>query len=123
MSRPLSFLLFALTLTVAVQVKAQVQQITYTEPEREDGRRTNFEIIGKINDNFLVFKNNNSTNAISIYDSDMKLQQRVPLSFLPDKYINVDFVAYPEFCYLIYEYQKKASSTAQRSSSTVRPAR
>src|ERR1051325_3526186 len=108
MSRTLLSLLFALTLTVAGRGKAQVQQITYTEPEREDGRRTNFEIIGKISGNFLVFKNNNSNNAISIYDSDMKLQQRVPLSFLPDKYINVDFVAYPEFCYLIYEYQKKS---------------
>ena len=39
--------------------KAQVSQILYSEPEREDGRRTNFEIIGKLNDNYLVFKNNN----------------------------------------------------------------
>src|ERR1700749_4416815 len=108
MNRTLSSLLLGLTLTIASLAKAQVQQITYTEPEREDGRRTNFEIIGKINGNFLVFKNNNSTNAISIYDNDMKLQQRVPLSFMPDKYINVDFVAYPDFCYIIYEYQKRS---------------
>ena len=109
MNRALSSLLLALALTTVVAtVEAQVQQITYTEPEREDGRRTNFEIIGKINGNFLVFKNNNSSNAISIYDNDMKLQQRVPLSFMPDKYINVDFVAYPDFCYVIYEYQKRS---------------
>jgi hypothetical protein len=109
MNRALSSLLLALILTmVAATVEAQVQQITYSEPEREDGRRTNFEIIGKINGNFLVFKNNNSNSAISIYDNDMKLQQRVPLSFMPDKYINVDFVAYPDFCYVIYEYQKKS---------------
>ena len=109
MNRALSSLLLALILTtIAATVEAQVQQITYTESEREDGRRTNFEIIGKINGNFLVFKNNNSNNAISIYDNDMKLQQRVPLSFMPDKYINVDFIAYPDFCYVIYEYQKRS---------------
>src|ERR1700761_1707621 len=103
MKRILSTLLLSLTLLTAAGVKAQVQQITYSEPEREDGRRTNFEVIGKINGNYLVFKNNNSSNAISIYDNAMKLQQRVPLTFMPDKAINVDFVAYPDFCYIIYE--------------------
>src|ERR1700749_3107296 len=107
MNRTLSSLLLGLTLTIASLAKAQVQQITYTEPEREDGRRTNFEIIGKIDGNYLVFKNNNSVSAVSIYDSAMHLQQRVPLSFMPDRYINVDFVAYPDYAYMIYEYQKK----------------
>src|ERR1700742_291772 len=105
MYRILCCLLLSLTLA-APALKAQVQLITYTEPEREDGRRTNFEIIGKISGNYLVFKNNNSTSAVSIYDADMKLQQRVPLNFMPDRYINVDFVAYSDYCYLIYEYQK-----------------
>ena len=108
MSRILSSLLLALTLMTPSLLKAQVSQIVYTEPEREDGRRTNFEIIGKMNDNFLIFKNNNSSSAVSIYDNGMKLLQRVPLTFMPEKYINIDFVAYPDFCYVIYEYQKKS---------------
>jgi hypothetical protein len=108
MSRIFSSLLLALTLMTPSLLKAQVSQIVYTEPEREDGRRTNFEIIRKMNDNFLVFKNNNSSSAVSIYDNGMKLVQRVPLPFMPEKYINVDFVAYPDFCYVIYEYQKKS---------------
>ena len=107
MYRILSCLLLSLTLAAPSLLKAQVQQITYTEPEREDGRRTNFEIIGKISGNYLVFKNNNSNSAVSIYDSAMHLQQRVPLTFMPDRYINVDFVSYPDYCYLIYEYQRK----------------
>src|SRR5882757_3034533 len=107
MSRTLSSLLLSITLLACAGVKAQVQQITYTEPEREDGRRTSFEIIGKLNGNYLVFKNNSSNSAVSIYDSAMRLQQRVPLSFMPDRYINVDFVAYTDFCYLIYEFQRK----------------
>ena len=83
------------------------QKILYTEPERDDNRRTNFEIIGKINGNFLVFKNNHNDNAISVYNNDMKLTQRVILDFLPDKYINVYFVPYTDHFFMFYEYQKK----------------
>ena len=83
------------------------QRIVYSEPQRDDGRRTDFEIIGKISGNFLVFTNNRSDNNISIFDNDMRLQQRVSLDFLPDKLINTYFIPYPDFCYMIYEYQKK----------------
>jgi hypothetical protein len=107
MNRILSSLLLSLILVSPSLVKSQVTQISYTEPEREDGRRTNFEIIGKIKDNYLIFKNNNSASAVCIYDNGMHLLQRVPLTFMPERYINVDFVCYPEFCYLVYEYQKK----------------
>jgi hypothetical protein len=83
------------------------QQIQYTDPEQEDGRKTAFEIIGKVGGNILVMKNNHSSAAISVYGDDMKLIQRVPLGFLPEKFLDVDFIQYPEFCYMIYEYQKK----------------
>jgi hypothetical protein len=83
------------------------QKISYSEPEREDSRRTDFEIIGKINGNYLVFKSNRSDNAISIYDTDMKLVNRVNLDFMPDRWINADFVAYPDFAYIIYQHQRK----------------
>ncbi|HXD79331.1 MAG TPA: hypothetical protein VN616_16050 [Puia sp.] len=107
MTRSLSFLLLMLSVLNTPSAKAQVSQIFYSEPEKEDGRRTNFEIIGKLNGNYLVFKNNNSNNAISVYDSTMKETQRVPMTFMPDRYINVDFVTYSDYCLLIYEYQKK----------------
>lgn len=83
------------------------QKINYSEPEREDSRRTNFEIIGKIDGNYLVFKNNRSDNAISIYNSEMKLVNRVNLDFMPDRWISADFVAYPNFAYIIYQYQRR----------------
>ena len=85
----------------------QAQHIQYSEPEQEDSRRTNFEIIGRVSGNILVFKNNRSSNAISIYNDEMKLIQRVPLDYLPDKYTNIEFVQYPDFFYMMYEYEKK----------------
>jgi hypothetical protein len=107
MNRILSSLLLVSILAIPRLLPAQPQQIYYTEPEREDSRRTNFEIIGKINGNFLIFKNNNSVSAICIYDNNMKLLQRVPLSFMTDRYTNVDFVAYQDYFYMVWEHQKK----------------
>jgi hypothetical protein len=98
---------FVLVTTFLTPSLLKAQRITYTEPEREDSRRTNFEIIGKISDNYLVFKNNNSDNAFCVYDDNMKLVQRVTVDFIPDKYINMDFVAFPDYFYMIYEHQRK----------------
>ena len=90
-------------------LKAQAPRILYTEPEKEDSRRTNFEIIGKLNGNYLVYKANRNDDAICIYDNDMKLKDRVKLDITPDQQlINIDFVAYADFFYMIYQYQKKS---------------
>jgi hypothetical protein len=86
---------------------AGAQRIAYTEPEREDSRNMNFEIIGKIAGNVLVYKNYKNDNVISVYDNDMKLKERVKLKNLPDRIINADFVLYPDYVYMIYQHQKR----------------
>jgi hypothetical protein len=88
-------------------IVAQSQRITYSEPEKGDDRDINFDIIGKIGGNFLVYKNVRWRHAISIYDADMQLKERVKLEFMPDRTFNVDFVAYPDHIYMIYQHQKK----------------
>lgn len=86
----------------------RAQKISYSDVEREDTRRTSFEIIGKVNGNILVFKNNRSENDISVYDDDMKLLDRVHLDYMNNRYINVDFIPYSNYCWMIYQYQKKS---------------
>ncbi|MEO5648343.1 MAG: hypothetical protein ABIR03_00290 [Ginsengibacter sp.] len=83
------------------------QQITYSQPESNDVRSLNFDIIGKIKGNFLVYKNIRNSDAISVYDNSMRLIDRIDLRFMPDKTLNVDFIAYPDFAWLIYQYQKR----------------
>ncbi len=102
----ISGLLFLLLIILSVKINAQ--KITYTEPERDDTRRTNFEIIGKVGANYLIFKNNRSNNDISVYDNNMKLLDRVKQTDLDDRWINVDFVAYPDFTWMVYQYQRKS---------------
>ncbi len=83
------------------------QQIVYSDVLKENSRDMDFEIIGKINGNILVFKNQTSRYAVSVYQGEMDLKEKVDLDFIPSKAYNVDFVVYQDFFYLIYQYQKK----------------
>ncbi|WP_315820903.1 hypothetical protein [Paraflavitalea speifideaquila] len=108
MKYPLIGRLLAVVLIVAwLPLVSSAQKISYSESERDDSRRTNFEIIGKVGANMLVFKNNRSDNAISVYDNDMKLVERVKLDYMDDRWINVDFVPYPDHVWMIYQLQRR----------------
>ncbi|ULQ56565.1 hypothetical protein KJS94_18085 [Flavihumibacter rivuli] len=82
-------------------------RVTYSEPEKDDTRRTNFEIVGKISANYLIYKNNKTDNALCIYDENMLLKKRVPMDFLPEKVTNVDYITYPDRVLVFYQYQKR----------------
>ncbi|MBC7949476.1 MAG: hypothetical protein H7Y42_16435 [Chitinophagaceae bacterium] len=85
------------------------QKIIYSEPDKDDTRRLNFEIAGKIGGNFLIYKNIRNTSWISVLDNDMKQISRVEQDYVPDndRMINVDFFPYGDYCYMIYQYQKR----------------
>ena len=100
---------FVIFLFLLPAFSAYAQKLLYSEPEKDDTRKLNFEIIGKINGNFLIYKNIRNKNTIAILDNDMKLVKSVEQDYLPDndRVINVDFFAYPDFAYMIYQYRKR----------------
>lgn len=97
-----SFLMFAF-----LGLNAQAPRIVYTEPEKEDTRRTNFEILGKLGSDLLIYKNVRSVHNLTVYDEDMKVTNRLTMDFMPDRVINMDYVTYPDKVLLFYQYQKK----------------
>jgi hypothetical protein len=82
------------------------QTLTYTEYNKKDSRDMFFEVIGKFNGNFLIYKNITRKHSITKYDANMKIVSQTDLEFVPDRTINVDFVAYPDYLFIIYQYQK-----------------
>ena len=100
-------LFLILYLLICMQVFSVAQHISYSEPLREDSRDMNFDIIGKLNANILVFKNERWKYAVSVYNNNMELKEKIKLDFMPEKTFNVDFVAYPDYFFLIYQYQKR----------------
>ena len=84
------------------------QRILISEPDKEDSRRMDFEIIGKMGNNYLIYKNIRNESFICLYDNEMKMIKKVKHEYLPDdRMINVDFFTYPDFIYAIYQYQRK----------------
>lgn len=105
--RPWISFVFVLVSTV-ISLSVNAQRIIISEPDRDDSRRMNFEIIGKMGNNFLIYKNIRGDNFICIYDNEMKLTKKVKHEYLPDeRMINVDFFPYQDFAYMIYQYQKR----------------
>ena len=97
---------FLLVLLASVST-GKAQRIYYSEPDRDDLRQLRFEILGKYNSNYLVYKNNRSNHIIAVYDADMKLKEKVELDFIPDRVINVELFSHPEHSIVVYQYQKK----------------
>lgn len=83
------------------------QKIVYSEPDNDDSRRITFEVIGKISGNFLVYKNNKSKSYVAVYNNNMEQTSKEEQEYLTDRVINIDFFPYPDFAYLVYEYQRK----------------
>lgn len=85
------------------------QRIVYSEPDNDDTRRMNFEVIGKVDGNFLVYKNTRGRHYISVLNNEMEQVAKVEQEYVPDndRVINVDFFPYNDFFYMIYQYQKR----------------
>ncbi len=97
----------ALVLLCASTSTVSAQQVVYSDYEKDDGRDMKFEIIGKMNGNYLVYKNIRWRHRLCIFDDAMQIKESIDLDFFPEKTLNVDVVAYPGYFYMIYQYQKR----------------
>lgn len=100
--------LVALLLCSMALCGAQAQRITYSEPDRDDARTLNFEVMGKMNGRILVYKSYRDQYFISVFDNDMKLVSKNKLDFFPERLLNTEFIQYPDFMYVFYQYQKRS---------------
>lgn len=86
------------------------QNITYSTIEKADTKNTNFEILGKYADNILIYKNANRNHKLTIYDKEMKIKENIKLDFISDKAFNIDFIKYPDFFYVIWQFEKGSTT-------------
>ena len=99
---------YILLLAVTVfSFAAIAQQVIYSEPDRTDVRQTNFEILGKVGGNILIYKNLRDNHSMAVYDASMNQVDKIKYNFMPDRVINTDFLTYPDFSYMFYQFQKK----------------
>ena len=100
------YLLIVLIIFLSLAVKAQI--INYSEPDKNDFKTLDYEIIGKLNGIVHIYKSYRDKHTISLFDANMQTIDKINLDFLPERIINVDFLLYPSYYYLLYQYQKKS---------------
>jgi hypothetical protein len=85
------------------------QKIIYSEPDREDIREMRYEIIGKMNSHFLIYKGGKTQHYINVFDANMQLLQKKYLNVYSDneRILNIDFTNYSSYAWAFYQYQKK----------------
>jgi hypothetical protein len=104
----MKFLVTAVLAFMLLSVQSNAQRVVYAEPDKDDVRSVNFEVIGKYNNQFLVYKNYRELHYICLYDNEMKMAEKEKLEFMPERVLNVEFVTYPDFYYMFYQYQRKS---------------
>lgn len=100
-----SFLIFLIL--SGLQVISYAQSIVYSQPDRDDQKTQSFDIVGKISNHYLIYKNYRSANSITVFDDQMKVIDKVNLDFIPEKVIATDLLTYKDYFYFFYQYQKR----------------
>ena len=99
-------LLFCLISFVFRSPELFAQNITYSVVHNETANDVNFEILGKVGSNNVVFKNISWKNIFQVFDQDMKELSNERAKFMPEKLINADFITYPNYFLMVYQYKK-----------------
>lgn len=83
------------------------QQIEYSIPLGDNIRTTSFQVIGRCQQNLMVYKRSYNTHEISLYDDHLKIRDEIPLDFLPTEVKEVDFINLGDHVLMIYQYMEK----------------
>ena len=102
---------FFLYFFIVISFLSQSQSITYSNPGKDVIANADFDIVGKMNNNYLIYKNIDKSKSIVVYDAKMKLVENVKINFLPDVLLGHTTIAYNDFFYFIYQYQKNNTVT------------
>ena len=112
----MKFINFILLFIPITPITGNGQQIIYSEPEKNISNSRDVEIIGKIEDNFLMCAAIKNKYQLQVYDDQLKLKEKVNLDFIPAETYQVDFVSYPKLFLVIFQskYNKQVYVSAAR---------
>lgn len=95
-----------LLLTILLNLSSAGQQLHFSSPVREEDENINFEILGRADSVYVVYKKVRWKHIITCYDREMRAVAGRRLDFLPEKTFQVDPVLLNGFVFLVYQYQK-----------------
>jgi hypothetical protein len=85
---------------------SSAQKITFSESEQIDNRNLAYEIIGKSNENLVIYKKINKSHYICFYDQEMKIIKNIELEKIPSNALKLNFVNSNECLIVFFQYIK-----------------
>jgi len=101
--------LYILIAIVALAGEVTAQNIYYSDPDRADPKTLQFELIGKLGGQFLVYKSYRDQHFIYVYDNGMQTLDKVKLPMENGRLLSTDFLVYPDFAWFFYQYYYKGA--------------
>ncbi len=99
-----SFLSFIAFILAGLQGVA-AQSYVMSGIEKTDKGQMQYEVLGKVEGRYWIYKNNEGVSTIAQYNDQMQLVQQNDLVFLPKKLNAIEFVTKSNRVYAFYQFQ------------------
>ena len=95
---------YTLIIFLGIGFSSTAQNVVYSKLKSfsKSQKPPQFEIIGKVKDNLLIYQFDKS-HFIKVYDDEMNQINTVNLSFLPNDIGGLKFLNHSDFCYVVWE--------------------
>jgi hypothetical protein len=99
-----SFLSLIAFILAGLQVVA-AQSYVLSGIEKTDKDQMQYEVLGKVDGRYWIYKNNEGIATIAQYNDQMQLVQQNDLAFLPKKINAIEFITKSNRVYAFYQFQ------------------
>jgi hypothetical protein len=99
-------LFFSLFITCLLSLKASfAQSYVLSGIEKTDKEGMQYEVLGKVANNYWVYKKNAGVSTIAMYNAQMQLIKQTDLAFIPAAIRDIQFIKATDKVMLFYQFQ------------------
>ena len=103
-------LLFGLLVTLSLSLQASfAQSYVLSGIEKTDNSAMQYEVLGKVDNHYWIYKKNKAVSTIAQYNDQMQLVKQNDLSFLPATVSSIEFVHSNNKVVVFYQFQAKTT--------------
>lgn len=103
-------LLFGFIVTVLMSTQYSfAQSYTLSGIEKTDKEDMQYEVLGKVANNYWIYKKNGGVSTIAQYNAQMQIVKQNDLAFLPASISSIEFITSAEKVVAFYQFQGKST--------------
>jgi hypothetical protein len=103
-------LFFSFLVTCLLSAQASfAQSYILSGVEKTDKEDMQYEVLGKVANNYWIYKKNGNLSTIAQYNAQMQLVKQNDLAFLPASVSSIEFIVRAEKVFAFYQFQNKTT--------------